>query len=203
MMKSKARPHSTTELFQALQRLGAGEFAHLNGTLAEHLHGTAALLSEWGADAILCRAGLFHAAYGTAGFAQAMAPLSLRPHIAELLGADAERLVYLYCCCDRQVFYPRIGTDKQHRLPDRFTGGELDLDARSLRALCELTAANESQIGAVSQNFRHQYGLALLELFRRMDDLLSTPARHTVEKVFGAGAVEQAGREAGSGRSRH
>lgn len=51
------------EVFAALESLGAGEFAHINGALSEHLHGTRTILQSWGASADLQWAGLFHAAY--------------------------------------------------------------------------------------------------------------------------------------------
>jgi Tautomerase enzyme len=48
---------SVDQLFAKLQSLGAGEFAHLNGSLATHLRGTEALLREWGAADVVCVAG--------------------------------------------------------------------------------------------------------------------------------------------------
>jgi hypothetical protein len=164
---------NTDELFDALKTLGAGEFAHLNSSLAQHLIGTEALLRQWQASAAICRAGLFHATYGTAGFDAELVPLSLRHQIAKLIGSDAEALVYLFCACDREHFYPRIGTTEQHRFTDRFRGEELILSDEQLCALCEITLANELQIAAESATFRQQYGAELSELFERMRGLVS------------------------------
>ena len=174
----------TQRLFQELQRMGAGEFVHLNGSLEEHLIGTAALLQEWNAPEHLRVAGLFHAAYGTAGFEGALACAEERHKVAALIGAKSERLVYLYCCCDRQKFYPVIGTEHEHRLPDRFASVERELTSEELDALCELTAANELEIASKSAAFRNQYGRSLAELFRRMRRHLSAHARTKVAEVF-------------------
>src|SRR5215210_6397781 len=94
------------EKFGALKNLGFGEFAHLNGSLEEHLRGTYALLAEWENPRFVCVAGLYHAVYGT----QPMKALGIphneyspadRPKIRKVIGARAEALVYLYGACDR------------------------------------------------------------------------------------------------------
>ena len=53
---------------QTLIDMGVGEFEHVDGSLIEHLQATRQLLKEWGASEVLQDAGLYHAAYGTAGF---------------------------------------------------------------------------------------------------------------------------------------
>lgn len=170
--------------FAALQTLGAGEFIHLNGSLADHLYGTATLLQDWGADPVLIQAGLFHAAYGTAGYGEALVPLGLRNAIADLIGSGAEELVYLYCACNRALYYPRLGTPLQARLPDRFSDSERRLSDWQIAALCELTAANETEIALNSSSFLQQYGSELHTLFQRMAPWLSAAARATTSRVF-------------------
>nr|WP_017105461.1 MULTISPECIES: hypothetical protein [Vibrio] len=64
------------EKFVRLQELGAGDFQHLNGSLEAHLKGTEQVLINWGGSVLLQIAGLFHAAYGTAGFDENMVSLS-------------------------------------------------------------------------------------------------------------------------------
>jgi hypothetical protein len=162
----------TEELFEALKALGAGEFAHFNGSLAEHLIGTEARLRNWNCDEFICRAGLFHAAYGTDGFGQALVPHTLRDRVADLIGADAEALVYLYCACDRKAFYPRLGAENQFMLPNRFNGTEDRISETTLRAFCELTLANETDIAAGNKQFRMQYGAQLMKLFKKMSGIV-------------------------------
>jgi hypothetical protein len=183
---------TSQDIFNALQRMGAGDFAHLNGSLESHLCGTEALLRSWGAPERVCRAGLFHAAYGTAGFTDALTSISLRSEVSNLIGQQAEHLVYLYCACDRQKFYPSIGSPSQDQMPDRFAGCIVKLDPEALSDLCEITAANELEIAKGSQSFRVQHGAALAELFDRMGNHLSVEARQNAAEVL----AEQASSEA-------
>jgi len=97
------------EKFKQLSELGAADFAHINGSLIDHLKGTRDLLSSWSAPPALQDAGLYHAAYGTAGFEERMVAASQREKIAQIIGPQAEEIVYLYYACDRDYFWPQIG----------------------------------------------------------------------------------------------
>lgn len=179
-----SQTNSSAHLFERLQALGAGEFQHLNGTLEAHLLGTQALLNAWDAPAHVRTAGLFHAAYGTAGFDAAMIDTAQRSQIAQLIGAQAERLVYLYCCCDRHRYYPTIDTPAATQLPNRWLNTMEVLSDRDVRDLCELTAANELDIAIHSPSFREKHGAALIELFERMGTNLSTAALQMAMQVL-------------------
>src|ERR1700730_12891019 len=165
--------NSVDQLFAKLQSLGAGEFAHLNGSLSMHLRGTEALLREWGAPDVVCVAGLYHAVYGTAGYNPALTSLAGRKNIAELIGVEAESLVYLFGACNRRVFYPRIGTDSQLMFADRFTNAEYEIEFLQLTQLCEITLANELEIISNSPDFKALHGLHFSQLFERMSGLVS------------------------------
>jgi pimeloyl-ACP methyl ester carboxylesterase len=182
---AKQLPPPTSQLFQRLHDLGAGEFKHLNGTLEAHLLSTEALLAAWGAPDHVRTAGLFHAAYGTAGFEAVLGNMSQRQSIAELIGVKAERLVYLYGCCDRNLYYPLIGTPAAMQLPNRWLGTMEALTSQDLKDLCELTAANELEIAAASEVFRQQHGAGLSELFARMGPHLSDAAHSMAKRVLG------------------
>jgi hypothetical protein len=164
---------TTDELFAQLQALGAGEFEHLNGSLSAHLRGTEALLRSWGASEPLCRAGLYHAIYGTDGYNPALMSMAGRSGIADLIGKEAEELAYLYGACDRKAFYPRIGTEAQLLFADRFKSSEYAIEAGQLAGMCELILANELEIASGSAEFRAQYRAALSGLFERMPSLVS------------------------------
>lgn len=164
---------TTEELFVELRALGAGEFEHLNGSLAAHLRGTEALLRSWGADESLCSAGLYHAVCGTDGYNPALTLLAGRNVISELIGADAEELAYLYGSCNRKAFYPRIGTKDQLTFADRFTNSEYVINPLQLAGVCELILANELEIAGNSAEFWAKYGTELSRLFERMSGLVS------------------------------
>lgn len=147
--------------FIALQQLGAGDFQHLNGSLESHLKGTASLLASWGRGELLQTAGLFHAAYGTAGFDEKMVSLEQRQEIAQVIGREEEALVYLYCSCDRDYVFPQFAQRAEIEFKDRFRGSCFKLESEMTRLFCELTVANELELVYSSNDFKLQHGAEL------------------------------------------
>jgi hypothetical protein len=174
--------------FELLKGLGAGDFQHLNGSLEMHLKGTAELLQQWHSRDVLVDAGLFHAAYGTAGFDENMVSLSQRHEIASVIGEEAESLVYLYCSCDRDNVFAQFGHKKFILFRDRFTDTQFELTDEKSADFCELTVANELELVLADASFKAKYGAELLELFLRMDNYLSDAAqsayRGSLEEFF-------------------
>lgn len=78
--------------FLKLAELAAGDFEHTDGSLIEHLTGTKALLENWSAPS-LQYAGLYHAAYGAAGYEESLVSTEKRNEIAEIIGVQAEKIV--------------------------------------------------------------------------------------------------------------
>lgn len=171
-------------MFDRLKDLGAGEFAHLDGTLVRHLIGVYELLEAWGADRTLCRAGLFHAAYGTSGFTTRMVSLERRSEIAGIIGDDTERIVYTYCACDRASVWPQFGVADTIAFRDRFAGEVRLLADAELREFCELTSANEVEIAMRDADFARRLGPELADLFDRMRPWLSHAAQQGVQCAF-------------------
>lgn len=172
------------EKFQQLAELGARDFAHVNGTLIEHLEGTSQLLEKWGASAELQDAGLYHAAYGTAGFEETLVSTDQRDQIAAIIGDAAEEIVYQYCACDRKDFFSKIGASSNPEFRNRFTGESYYLAEGMLKDFCELTAANEIEIARSNEYFLKQYGPDLNQLFTKMAPYLTRVARKDVAEVF-------------------
>ncbi|GMQ48393.1 DUF6817 domain-containing protein [Vibrio sp. 10N] len=162
--------------FELLKALGAGDFQHLNGSLEAHLKGTAQLLQQWQARDTVIDAGLFHAAYGTAGFNDNMVSLNQRRDIADVIGKEAESLVYLYCSCDRDVVFAQFGHQEKIMFRDRFTDARFELTEALAADFCEITVANELELVLADTSFKAKYGAELLELFVRMDRYLSQAA---------------------------
>ncbi len=175
-----------SEKFESLAKLDAGEFQHLDGSLIDHLKGTQDILARWGASTELQDAGLYHAAYGTAGFSESLVSTDQREKIASIIGSEAEEIVYQYCASDRETFFSRIGRDSNPVFPNRFTGKTYSLTENMLRDFCELTAANEIEIAIDNPDFLGQYGAELKELFLQMTPYLSAFAQQEVTKVFGS-----------------
>ncbi|NRB41629.1 MAG: hypothetical protein HRU20_24690 [Pseudomonadales bacterium] len=172
--------------FRKLAELGAGDFDHIDGNLIDHLQGTQRLLSEWSASSVLLDAGLYHAAYGTAGFDESLVSTEQRDRISQIIGSDAEALVYLYCACDRDYFWPQFAVTANPEFKNRFTDQRLYLSAPQLRDFCELTVANEIEIAMDNPPFIKEHGESLYSTFVTMRQHLSEPANTAVQSVLGS-----------------
>lgn len=170
--------------FNKLQEIGAGEFEHLNGSLIKHLTSTYELLKQWQADDVLCDAGLYHAAYGTDGFNSKVLPLSHRALVSEIIGQEAEALVYLYCSCDRNYTFSDLDSNKRIAFKDRFSGETFELTSEQAKAFCELTVANELELAMDSTEFLNQHKQSLYQLFSKMEPWLTKPANAAVESIL-------------------
>lgn len=172
----------------ALKKLGVGEFAHLNGNLESHLLGTYELLKKWKNPGHICDAGLYHAVYGTQPLKRLGIPHkeyspSDRPKIREIIGEESELFVYLYGACDRDFFYPRIGSPMAiYR--DRFTGNKLQLPSKTLTSILEITLANEMEICLSGPLIRENHRNGYVELFDRFEGLVSPQAFDCYKDVF-------------------
>lgn len=173
------------EKFKKLSELGAGDFDHIDGVLVDHLIGTQSLLVQWQASAVLQDAGLYHAAYGTAGFSESLVSTDQRDKIACIIGKEAEEIVYLYCACDRDYFWPQFASSSSPEFKNRFTDQVSYLSQRQLMEFCELTAANELEIANGNEAFINKYGQSLYALFKSMQPYLSSYASSSVEAVLG------------------
>ena len=162
---------------------GAAGISHPGGTLLAHLQRVHALLAQWGARPAVQLAGLYHAFYGTNGFATALGSRGRRDELAAIIGEEAERLVYFYASCDRRYSYPCLA-ETAGPFKDRFTGTVLRPPLPLRRDFAELTAANELDIATVSPDFRAQAGPGLLRLFTSWRNLLSGPAWQSVQTTL-------------------
>lgn len=80
-----------------LESIGCGETEHSGRTLLEHLIGTYKILDEGFAPLHVCDAGLFHSVYGTAYFKPKTISLDNRDIVKNIIGEDAENLVFMFC----------------------------------------------------------------------------------------------------------
>lgn len=166
-----------------LVALQAKEIKHTNNSLLEHLKGTYDLLKSWGASSSLCDAGLFHAAYGTDGFNVSLLTDKHRDLIREIIGLESEEMVYLYCSCDRDYFWPKIGNNIDNKMLNRFTKKIVSLSVSQMKWFCELTVANEVEISKYSDDFILEYGNSLLSLFQWMKPYLTKGAIDAISEL--------------------
>lgn len=172
------------EKFRRLIEVGAGEFEHVDGSLIAHLEGTRCLLKEWNASDVLQEAGLYHAAYGTSAFAQSLFGRCQREEVAAIIGNEAENIVYHYCACDREAFFIQFGQVDKPLFYDRITNEKSNVSGELLQQLCELTAANETEIAINNPDFVAQHRDGLKDLFERMQTFLSASAQRKIRHVF-------------------
>lgn len=179
-------PAGADRAMALLCELGAGDIAHPGGTLVAHLQRVRKQLAVWGARPALQVAGLCHAFYGTDGFPTALLSPNSRTALAEVIGAEAEAIVYLYASCDRKATYPTLA-DADGAFRDRFTGLLHTPEPQLRRDFAELSAANELDLARIDPVFRERWGAGLLTLFTRVRPLLSRPAWSDCRTVLAAG----------------
>ncbi|HEY2302545.1 MAG TPA: 2OG-Fe(II) oxygenase [Acidimicrobiales bacterium] len=83
------------KLLVAAKQSGAELIEHGAANLLEHFVSVAAILIRWGCRPVVWKAGLFHSAYGTRSV-EALIDRRDRSMLRNLIGDEAERLVFLY-----------------------------------------------------------------------------------------------------------
>lgn len=172
-------------VLEKLRELGAQKVNHVNGSLLAHLQGTHDLLRTWGCRDALCKAGLYHSVYGTAGFQQTLIGLQDRKVVAALISEESEQIVYLFSACDRDFVYSRLraGTDVEYR--DRFSRATRRLPDGTFADLCELTIANELEIARWrSVEFLRHHCDDLRATLASMLPYVSSNARQDFARIF-------------------
>lgn len=162
----------------------ASDVDHINGSLFEHLKGTYFLLQSWGAGQELCLAGPYHALYGTSGFNNQLISHNERNKAQTILPKKVEHIVYTYCACNRDAFWPQIGSASPLIFFNRFTNDQYELTLKELRQFCELTVANELEIAKSNTVFIKKYGPSLTELFNRMEPFITKNASLSYKKIL-------------------
>ncbi|WP_433133549.1 DUF6817 domain-containing protein [Micromonospora sp. CA-240977] len=127
-----------------LRRQGAEQIAHPGGNLYAHLCRVRERLALLGCGSDVQAAGLTHAAYGTDGFDLALLDRADRGVLRDLVGVDAEELVYLYGACDRSRSWPELAATGD--VFDRFVGQVRTPNPVQLRSLMDLSIVNELDV---------------------------------------------------------
>ena len=144
MTKTPTPPSDLSEQHLAfLRKIGAYDVRHnSHEQLLPHLRGTCELLRSWGARAELCDAGLFHSVYGTEFFATDTLQTSARAEIQEVIGEEAEALVWLWCFGRRHSLKGALTGETELRMQDRRTEEWLPITRQQLRDLVNLWIAD-------------------------------------------------------------
>ncbi len=115
---------------------------HTESSLLDHLLGTRQLLVEWGARPALCDAGLFHSIYSTEHYEHQALPLTRREEVRELIGNEAESLVWLFCLMRRETFFMDLAKNRSTSIEHRETGEQIALSGTQHQDLLTLLLAN-------------------------------------------------------------
>ncbi len=110
--------------------------------LFDHLLCTRRLLVEWEARPALCDAGLFHSVYSTEHYELKAIPLSMRDEVRQLIGDEAESLVWLFCMMRRKTFDQNLRRDQNLSVQHRLTGEWIPLTKAQFQDLITMTFAN-------------------------------------------------------------
>lgn len=168
-----------------LLAVGALDVDHPGGSLLAHLRRTHDTLLSWGARPAVRLAGLTHAAYGTDGFPEPLISTDARSNLAQLVGSEAEEIVYIYGSCDRKYSYPTISSGAP-LFRDRFTGQIRTPDTQLVSDFVDLTIANELDVLSHNEDLKNQHGAGLRDLFTAWHGYASEPANAAADQFFAA-----------------
>jgi len=117
-------------------------FSHSQKSLTDHLLGTYKILSDWKVEEAVCLAGLCHSVYGTESFTKQAVPLSDRVYLINLIGEQAEELVYLFGCHIKKTFWDNLNKEVDLKIDDRFTLHPISINLKIYKSLVTMTLAN-------------------------------------------------------------
>ena len=123
-------------------RKATEQMPHSEVGLFDHLLGTRQLLVEWEARPALCDAGLFHSVYSTDHYELTAIPLSMRDEVRQLIGDEAESLVWLFCMMRRETLYQNLDKDRDFSVQHRLTGEWIPLTEGQYHDLITMSFAN-------------------------------------------------------------
>jgi hypothetical protein len=166
-----------------LRQRGAGVIQHPGGTLYAHLCRVHDRLAELGCGVEVQRAGLAHAVYGTDGFDVPLLDLSDRATLRNLIGEDAEALVYLYGACDRGRSWRELSTTSE--VFDRFTDELRTLNPAQLQPFIDLSIVNELDVIEQDRSVADKHGAYFRELFAAWAPVTSRLVTSEVRRVLG------------------
>jgi hypothetical protein len=140
---------------------------HSGRALFDHLLGTRQVLVEWAARPALCDAGLFHSIYSTEHYQEQALPLSRRGEVQQLIGVEAESLVWLFCMMRREAFFQDLGKGRSPVVQHRETGEQIPLSGTQREDLLTLLFANSMEGFPRCNWFERRSARSALRHYRR------------------------------------
>ncbi|MFC7534095.1 DUF6817 domain-containing protein [Actinoplanes sp. GCM10030250] len=165
-----------------LRRCGADTVRHPGGTLYAHLCRVEERLAKLGHGDDVQAAGLTHAAYSTDGFDLALIFWQERERLRDLVGAEAEELVYLYGACDRDSSWERLAETK--RVTDRFTGDVRELTVEQMTPFADLSIVNELDVFDQNPAILERNRAYFSKIFTAWESVASPPVVAEAQRVL-------------------
>ena len=163
-----------------LRKASTERMPHSEVGLFDHLLGTRQLLVEWEARPALCDAGLFHSVYSTEHYELKAIPLSMRDEVRQLIGDEAESLVWLFCMMRRETLYQNLRKDRDFSVQHRLTGEWIPLTEGQFHDLITMTFANCLEaFPRCPWNVRRNIRRGL----RRFRDIAIRPAQSAFDRI--------------------
>jgi hypothetical protein len=129
-------------LLELLVAAGAACTPQPESAILPDLVQTYEILRGWQCSDAVCLAGLFHGVYGTTASPEPLLPLRQRQRVREVIGEQAEELVYACCAASDESLLQALLHGDPGLVEDRFRQAPLRLDAESLTALATLQLAH-------------------------------------------------------------
>ncbi|MFI7427880.1 DUF6817 domain-containing protein [Micromonospora sp. NPDC049836] len=168
-----------------LRQRGAETIPHPGGTLYTHLCRVHDRLAELGCGVDAQLAGLAHAVYGTDGFDVTLLDRTDRATLRELIGDDAEALVYLYGACDRGRTWRKLAATGE--VVDRFTDQTWTLGPGQVRPFVDLSIVNELDVIEQDPATADRYGEYFRSLFAAWAPIASPQVTSEAQRLLGEG----------------
>ena len=166
-----------------LRQCGTETVQHPGGTLYAHLCRVHDRLADLGCGVDTQLAGLAHAAYGTDGFKVVLLDLADRVILQDLIGDDAEALVYLYGACDRRRTWRRLATTGE--VVDRFTEQTWNLGPGQIQPFVDLSIVNELDVFEQDPSMADRHGAYFRSLFADWAPIASQQVIGQVQRLIG------------------
>jgi hypothetical protein len=161
-----------------LRKANTEAMPHSDRGLFDHLRGTRQLLVEWGARPALCDAVCFIRFTAPKHYEQTAVPLTRRDEVQQLIGEEAESLVWLFCMMRRETFFLDLGKDRSTSVQHRETGEQIPLSGTQHQDLLTLLFANSMEAfprcswferRSMSMALRHYRKFAVPSVQRALD----------------------------------
>jgi len=163
-----------------LRKANTEGMPHTDRGLLDHLLGTRQLLVEWEARPALCDAGLFHSVYGTEYYELKAIPLTMRNEVQQLIGDEAESLVWLFCMIRRETLFQNLGREGDFRVQHRLTDEWLPLTKIQFQDLFTLALANSLEAFPRCSWIARRMGRRCLRRFR---NFAIPPAQRALDRI--------------------